>query len=273
MLSSCLSHNGGHHQQSLGIGDPQPFRRDLRRITRLISLLARHRSNLLPNPPDQTFEVIWNNRAVSSSIDPGSGRLIHPTAHLIVRFASDAESGHLLVPRISGLQSRLRARSLREFFSNNVKTVWSGSRGNASDNFYADNNLIAHWANLGYVEEAAIRDHILQSLISRQKLSDHQADALIILFKLAGATFEAYADLSVVGRCLQLLQDHRYYHSCRNNSCYKDRVNSLSTRLLTSSFISPTISMRSQIVFLPHIPPGYQAASAQGPFKNSPAII
>ena len=63
-------------------------------------------------PPDQIFEVIWNNRAVSSSIDPGSGRLIHPTAHLIVRFASDAESGHLLFPQISGLQSRLRARSL-----------------------------------------------------------------------------------------------------------------------------------------------------------------
>ena len=176
-------------------------------------------------PPDQIFEVIWNNRAVSSWIDPGSGRLIHPTAHLIVRFASDAESGHLLVPQISGLQSRLRARSLREFFSNNVKTVWSGSRGNASGEFYADVNLIAHWANLGYVEEAAIRNHILQSLISRQKLSDHQADALIIIFKLAGATFEAYADPSVVNRCLELLQGHRYYHSWRGRGGYKDRVN------------------------------------------------
>ena len=35
-------------------------------------------------------------------------------------------------------------------------------------------------------------------------------DALIILFKLAGATFEAYADPSVVDRCFELLKGHRY---------------------------------------------------------------
>jgi len=69
-------------------------------------------------------------------------------------------------------------------------------------------NFIARWANLGFVKEAVIRDHILQSLISHPKLYDHQADALIILFKLAGATFETYADPSVVDRCFQLLQGH-----------------------------------------------------------------
>ena len=52
--------------------------------------------------------------------------------------------------------------------------------------------------NLGYVEEAAIRDRILQSLISHPKLYGHQADALTTLFKLMGATFEAYADPSVL---------------------------------------------------------------------------
>ena len=41
---------------------------------------------------------------------------------------------------------------------------------------------------------------------------DHQADALIILFKLAGATFEAYADPSVVDRCFELLQGHKYHN-------------------------------------------------------------
>ena len=59
------------------------------------------------------------------------------------------------------------------------------------------------------MEEPAIRNHILQSLIdiSHPKLYDHQADALVILFKLAGATFEAYADPSAVDRCFKLLKD------------------------------------------------------------------
>ena len=82
--------------------------------------------------------------------------------------------------------------------------------------FYADANLIAHWTNLGYVNEAAIRNHILQSLISHSKLYDHQANALIILFKLAGATFGAYVDPSVVDRCFKLLQDHKYHNPYRD---------------------------------------------------------
>jgi len=72
--------------------------------------------------------------------------------------------------------------------------------------FLTNVNLIAHWANLGYVEEEVIRDQILQSLVSRPILHDHQVDALIILFKLAGATFGAYTDPSVVGCCFELLK-------------------------------------------------------------------
>ena len=158
------------------------------------------------NPPSQIFDIVWNSRAASSSINARNyGQLIHSNAHLIVRFANDAESGHALVPHSPGLQSHLCARSLREFFSNNVAAVWS-RRDVASDDFYADVNFIARWANLGYVEEATIRNHILQSLISQPGLWNHQADALIILFKLAGATFEAYADPSVVDRCFELLK-------------------------------------------------------------------
>ena len=71
-----------------------------------------------------------------------------------------------------------------------------------------DSNLIARWANSGHVDQATIRNHILQSLISHPKLYDHQADALIILFKIAGATFEAYADPSVVDRCFELLKNY-----------------------------------------------------------------
>ena len=158
-------------------------------------------------PSDQIYDAIWNNR-VSSSINPAYGRLIHSSAHLIPRFASDSESDHILAPHNSELQNRLCTRSLREFSSNNLIVARHGR--DAVREFYADANLIAHWANLGYVEEAAIRDHILQSLIAHPKLYDHQADALIILFKLAGPTFEAYADPSVVDRCFELLKGHNY---------------------------------------------------------------
>ena len=99
-------------------------------------------------PSDQIFNVIWSNRvATSSLLNPGGGQLIHSTAHSILRFARDAESGHILVPHSSGLQSRLCARSLREFFSNNVETVWSGlvdNKWDRADSFHADANFIAH---------------------------------------------------------------------------------------------------------------------------------
>jgi len=158
-------------------------------------------------PPNLVDDAIWQNRT-TSSIVPIEGKLIHSTAHLILRLASDAESDHILSPHTSGLQNRLSTRTIREFFANNLRAVRSGS--GSVEYFYAEVNLIAHWANLGYVEEAAIRHHVLQSLISHQTLYDHQADALIILFKLAGATFEAYADPSVVDRCFELLTSHSY---------------------------------------------------------------
>jgi len=158
-------------------------------------------------PPHYIIDSIWNNRA-TDSIVPRDGKLIHPTAHLALRLARDAESDHFLAPFTSGFQSRLSIITLREFFANNMRAAHSdnGSIGC----FYAEANLIAHLANFGYVEEDAIRHQILQSLISHEKLHDHQADALIILFKLAGATFEAYADPLVVDRCFELLNGHSY---------------------------------------------------------------
>ena len=76
---------------------------------------------------------------------------------------------------------------------------------------YVDANLIAHWANLGFVEEDVICNHILQSLISHPRLCGHQADTFNILLKLAGATFEAYAYPSMVGHYFELLGDRMYY--------------------------------------------------------------
>jgi hypothetical protein len=164
-------------------------------------------------PPDPILDTIcsWKKR-VGVSIDLSRGDLTHPTAHLILRFARDVESDHTLAPHSSGLKSRLCTRILQEFFNRNLIVVRDkdANRWNvdAPQTFCADTSLIAHWANLGYVEEATIRNHILQSLISHPKLYDHQADALIILFKLAGATFGAHADPSVVDRCFDLLKDH-----------------------------------------------------------------
>ena len=157
------------------------------------------------NHPDQVFDSIYNNRT-SSAIDHSSGKLIHPTAHLIFRFASDAESDRILSPQSVGLQSRLCDRILRDFFEKNMAVMQDW---HSYVTFYANANFVAHLANLGYVEEAAICDHILQSLISHPTLWYHQASAVIILFKLAGPTFAKYADPGVVDRCFELLDDYR----------------------------------------------------------------
>jgi len=157
-------------------------------------------------PREKIFNTIWSRRATNSTINLSNGKLINSAANLILRFASDAESDPILGPHSSGLQSRLCATSLREFFRNNLKEAQGGARPHE---IYVDANLIAHWANLGYVTETSIRNHILQSLISHQTLHDRQVYLLIILFKLAGATFEAYAAPSVVDRCFELLKSRR----------------------------------------------------------------
>jgi len=132
---------------------------------------------------------------------------IYPTAHLIVRFANDVESDPTLAPHSAGLRSRLCARILREFFDDYLYNLHTNTNW-LSGFFYMDVNLIAHCVNLGYMEETTIRDHILQSLICCDKLYDHQAIALVILFKIAGATFSAYVDPAVVDRCFELLKNH-----------------------------------------------------------------
>ena len=183
-------------------------------------------------PSDQTSDDIWNTRG-SMKVKPEHGELFHPTAHLILRLARDAEGDCILGPHSTSLQSRLCSRTLRNFFENNMVGVmhqdamdtkygvncaigswWHSDREKTwriNNQSAVDSNLIAHWANSGCVTEAAIRNHILQSLVSHPKLDDHQTDAIIILFKIAGATFEAYADPSVVDRCFELLKD--YYNS------------------------------------------------------------
>ena len=160
------------------------------------------------NSPDLIFDAIYGYRMKGSWKD-GLWLRGYSIGHLIPRFVDDVESDPLFASYSIGIQNRFCARIVQEFFDGNVETMDTGN-SYATNQFYADVSLIAHYANLGYIEEDVIRDCILQSLISHPKLHDHQADALLILFKIAGATFEAYVDPVVVDRCFQLLKNHRY---------------------------------------------------------------
>ena len=153
--------------------------------------------------PDLIFDTIYGSRTKSSS-DKYS---IYPTAHSILRFVSGVESDPILAPHSVGLRTRFCTRVLQEFFDSDLRALYG--YGRPYDSYYLDVNIVAHCVNLGYLDEDTIRSHILQSLISHNKLYDHQADALIILFKIAGATFGAYADPAVVDRCFVLLKNHQ----------------------------------------------------------------
>jgi len=131
--------------------------------------------------------------------------LVDSAAHLILRFAGDAESDH--IPHSTGLRSRLCTEALRVFFDTDLAVMYGGSSW--TNSYYADANIIAHCVNLGWVEEAVIRDQILQSLISHPTLSNHQVYTLVILFKTAGATFETYADPTAIDRCFETLKGPR----------------------------------------------------------------
>jgi hypothetical protein len=153
------------------------------------------------------------NRVVGS----GSLReLIHTTAHLLIRFIEDAEVDRKISRYASGLHQRRSTSALNSFFGMNLRIMGEfGDTGSWVSNLLTNANFIARWANLGYVEEETVRNRILQSLIAHPKLHDHQVDALIVLFKLAGATFAVYADPSVVDRCFKLLKGYPNRDSTR----------------------------------------------------------
>lgn len=187
-------------------------------------------------PSDPIMDEIWDaTREINSENSALRGNFTQPTADLALRLASDVESDHILGLHSPKLQSRLCKRVLMEFFTDNLRAMsrGHGCESGAMRDFFSDANLIAHWANLGYVEEHAIRNHILQSLISHPGLHDYRADALYILFKVAGATFEAYADTSVVDRCFELLKDHRHSDLQKRKQI---QVSALCVKEITSEF-------------------------------------
>lgn len=141
-------------------------------------------------PPGLVFDTIQNH---ANNLRPPDD-FIFLTPPLILRFAKDAESSHLLGSHSAGLLNCLCTSILREFFDFGVEA--SSNSSHFSTDHIMNANFIAHCANLGYIDEIAIRDHILQSLtdISPPSLLHHLTDTLIILFKIAGATFTSFSD-------------------------------------------------------------------------------
>ena len=107
-------------------------------------------------------------------IEPSSGKLIHPTALLALRFMADAESDSTLAPHSVGLQIRLCTRFLKEFLEDGMRWYVEYNDGwwlnSGWDCFYACVNFTAHLANLGCPDKSVIRNDILQSLTSIPKL-------------------------------------------------------------------------------------------------------
>jgi len=176
-------------------------------------------------PPDAVLSALrkYGTRKLSAD-NP-----IDPTAHLVLRFASDAESDHILAPHSVELRSRFCAETLQVFFGTDIGFLYD--RYGLDSSYYTDANLVAHCINLGYVEEAVIHDHILQSLIFHPGgLYDHQVYALVILFKIAGATLAAYADPTVIDRCFEPLKGPRKEYWPRDELI---QVNPLSVKEVT----------------------------------------
>ena len=158
--------------------------------------------------PDQVKDDLVTKLVWSTPLKADHEELIHPTAHLFFRFTGDMKADETMFEHISGLHERRCTRAVSWFFKENLTLVNSKNLRQEQALFLTRTNLIARWANLGYVKEAVIRNHILQSLISLPRLHEHQANALIILFTLAGATFRAYTDPLVIDRCFELLNGY-----------------------------------------------------------------
>ena len=163
-------------------------------------------------PSDLIFDTIWkqiSNRRLPSHSSQYN-YILYPTSPLVLRFASDAESDNILAPHSAGLRSRLCTNTLKQFYDHWLGVIYQGCT--PSGNYLLDANLIAHAVNLGYIDETVIRRHILQFLTSTPRPTPYhyQEVALFVLFKIAGATFDAYTDSSVVDRCFELLKGYDF---------------------------------------------------------------
>ena len=153
--------------------------------------------------PNLIFDTIWKYQPYA----PPADGLTCPNSSLIFRFATDAESDKVLGPHCGGLRQRLCKEILLRFFGHALQSDHSYcNRRYCSQTFLLHANQIAHAANLGYIEEGKICGHILPSLMSYSESGDCKAKVVTILFKIAGPTFEACADPSVVESCFEFLR-------------------------------------------------------------------
>lgn len=142
-------------------------------------------------PSDVVFDSIWNHKRDF----PLDNYIFHPTSPLVYRFASDAESDHILAPYSIELRSRLNACILQEFLAINVALTYTSSYSRTD--FLVDANLIAHCANLGYIEETAIRNPNVPPAILNRMMS--------------ASAWWSYKEgwTSVIDQCFHCLSDHR----------------------------------------------------------------
>ena len=161
--------------------------------------------NLMVAPRREGYNIQYNNTAQKAT----SGQVIHRNAHLLIRFITNAELDPVLSTYAIGLHDRLYRESLEKFFGQGLDYIPGGPEEPTSVQlceFYTRTNLIAHWVNLGYAKLEDVRDHILQSLILQPTVYPHHLNSLMILLKISGATFAAYADPSVMDHCCDLLK-------------------------------------------------------------------
>jgi len=95
-------------------------------------------------------------------------QLIHPTANIFIRFIEDMKVDEAISRHALELQERRYTSTMRSFFGSNLDSMKSDLGHPAT--FLVGVNLIAHWANLGQVGEAVIRNQIPQSLIPHSRL-------------------------------------------------------------------------------------------------------
>ena len=158
-------------------------------------------------PSDAIFNIIYEGRASGIS----SYASVYPKTSLILGLIDSIESDPALALQCAGFQNLFCVKILQNFFDNDMGAVLSNSSYNSVPNsYYADVNYVAHCANSGHAGENTIRSHILQSLVSHTRIQEHQVSALAILFKIAGATFEAYVDPAVINRCFEIFNGHQY---------------------------------------------------------------
>lgn len=134
-------------------------------------------------------------------VDPQWASLIHPTSRLLPKFITDVEPN-----RGSSTHNRLCRSTLEDFFADVLDRNSRPFGTRDQQRFYTNATFLAHWVNLGYPSAEDVRDHILQSLILRRPVPPPTLGSLLVLLKIAGATFAAYANPSAMDSCLTILK-------------------------------------------------------------------